>query len=99
MTKVTTGMDKVNSGVSRYVAAGLAIIFLLFGVLGVWAATTNISGAVVTSGVVVVESNVKKVQHATGGIVGEIMVRNGSQVKAGDLLIRLDGRSRVPIPR
>lgn len=91
MTTVSTGMDKVNSGVSRYVAAGLAIIFLLFGVLGVWAATTSISGAVVSSGVVVVESNVKKVQHATGGIVGEIMVRNGSQVKAGDLLVRLDG--------
>lgn len=90
MSKVSIGPDQANANVSRYVAAGLSIVFLLFGVLGVWAATTSISGAVVSAGLVVVESNVKKVQHPTGGIVGEILVRNGSQVKAGDLLIRLD---------
>lgn len=90
MSKVSNGLNQVNANVSRYVAAGLSIVFLLFGVFGVWAATTSISGAVVSSGLVVVESNVKKVQHPTGGIVGEILVKNGSQVKAGDLLIRLD---------
>ena len=41
-------------------------------------------------GVVVVESNVKKVQHPTGGVVGELRVREGDRVKAGDVLIRLD---------
>jgi HlyD family secretion protein len=68
----------------------LAVVFILVGGLGVWATTTSIVGAVIGSGVVVVETNVKKVQHPTGGIVGEIKVKNGDRVKAGDLLIRLD---------
>jgi HlyD family secretion protein len=39
---------------------------------------------------VVVDSNVKKVQHPTGGVVGEVRVRDGDRVKAGDTLVRLD---------
>jgi HlyD family secretion protein len=63
---------------------------LLAGGLGGWAMTTELSGAVVTSGLLVVDSNVKKVQHPTGGVVGELRVRDGDRVKAGDVLIRLD---------
>jgi len=80
----------VDARVTRYMLGGLIVVFLLVGGLGVWAATTQISGAVVAQGLVVVESNVKKVQHPTGGIVGDIYVKNGSKVKAGDLLVRLD---------
>src|ERR1700692_3549476 len=58
--------------------------------IGGWAATSQLSGAVIGQGVVVVDSSVKKVQHATGGIVGELRVREGDLVKAGDILIRLD---------
>ncbi|MGJ5242371.1 HlyD family type I secretion periplasmic adaptor subunit, partial [Bradyrhizobium oligotrophicum] len=47
-------------------------------------------GAVIASGLVVVDSSVKKVQHPTGGIVGEIKVRDGAKVREGDLLLRLD---------
>jgi hypothetical protein len=53
-------------------------------------ATTELAGAVIASGALVVDTNVKKVQHPTGGIVGELLVRDGSQVRAGDLLLRLD---------
>lgn len=81
---------EVAANVRGYIAAGLAVLFFLVGGLGVWAASTTISGAVIGSGLVVVESNVKKVQHPSGGIVGEILVKNGSTVKAGDVLIRLD---------
>jgi HlyD family secretion protein len=49
-----------------------------------------ISGAVVASGSIVVDSNVKKVQHLTGGIVGELRVRDGDRVRAGDIVVRLD---------
>ena len=42
------------------------------------------------AGTVVVDSNVKKVQHLSGGIVGELMVKEGARVAAGDLLMRLD---------
>jgi HlyD family secretion protein len=76
--------------VTRYMVSGLAVVFFLVGGLGVWAATTAISGAVIGPGNVVVETNVKKVQHPTGGIVGEINVKNGSVVEAGQLLLRLD---------
>ena len=80
----------VDAPVSPYIAAGTAAVALLFGGLGLWAATTQIAGAVIAPGVVVVESNVKKVQHPTGGVVGDLLVRNGSEVKEGDLLVRLD---------
>jgi HlyD family secretion protein len=64
-------------------------LVLVVGVGG-WAATAVISGAVVASGSVVVDSNVKKVQHPTGGIVGELRVRDGDRVHAGDVVVRLD---------
>jgi HlyD family secretion protein len=70
------------------VAAGLAAA-LVFGVGG-WATYTMIAGAVIAPGQLVVESDVKKVQHPTGGVVGELLVREGARVKAGDVLIRLD---------
>jgi HlyD family secretion protein len=73
-----------------HVVAGLTVIFLMLGGIAVWAARTEIAGAVLSPGVVVVESDVKRVQHPTGGVVSEINVRNGSQVKAGDVVIRLD---------
>ncbi len=53
-------------------------------------AYTPLDGAVVASGTVVVEGNVKKIQHPTGGVVGEISVQEGARVSAGDLLVRLD---------
>ncbi len=62
----------------------------LAGGIGTWAATTDISGAVIALGHVVVDTNLKKVQHPTGGIVSELRVREGDHVKEGDVLIRLD---------
>lgn len=68
---------------------GAAILVLVLGVGG-WAVTTELSGAVIASGQLVVDSNVKKVQHPTGGVVGELRVREGDRVKAGDVVVRLD---------
>jgi membrane fusion protein, type I secretion system len=64
-------------------------LVLTFGIGG-WAATTELSGAITASGLVVVDTNVKKVQHPTGGVVGELLVREGDHVRAGDMLVRLD---------
>lgn len=69
---------------------GFGTLIVLFGGVGGWAATTELAGAVIAPGTVVVESNVKKVQHPTGGIVGEILVKEGSWVEAGHVVIRLD---------
>lgn len=71
------------------IAAVITIVVLLFG-MGGWAATAKLSGAVIGQGTVVVDGNIKKIQHREGGIVGKILVRNGTRVNAGDLLIQLD---------
>src|SRR5882724_6729238 len=70
--------------------AGLIIVLVLAGGVGGWAGTMTLSGALIAQGSVVVDSNVKKVQHPTGGIVGELNVRDGDRVKQGDILVRLD---------
>jgi HlyD family secretion protein len=79
-----------RDSISRQLARGVVVLILLVGGLGGWAVATNIAGAVLASGSVIVESNVKKVQHPTGGIVGEVRVRDGTKVEAGALLLRLD---------
>jgi HlyD family secretion protein len=60
------------------------------GLVGGWAALVPLSGAVVVPGTLVAETSVKKVQHPTGGVVKEILVREGTHVDAGDLVVRLD---------
>lgn len=67
-----------------------ACLLLVFGIGG-WAATTQLSGAVIASGKLVVDTNVKKIQHPTGGVVGELLVKEGDRVKQGDVVVRLDG--------
>jgi len=86
--------DRSSSPAARSIrrhlaAAGLAAV-LLVGGAGSWAAVTDLAGAVVASGRFVVDSHVKTVQHPTGGIVGEIPVREGQRVGAGAVLVRLD---------
>jgi HlyD family secretion protein len=79
-----------RASIRRHIFAGVVIVaFLAIGVGG-WASTAEISGALIAQGSIVVDSNVKKVQHPTGGVVGELRVRDGDRVKAGDILIRLD---------
>lgn len=69
---------------------GLTAIALLVLGVGGWAFTVQISGAVIAPGVVVSASENKKVQHPAGGVVGQILVQEGSRVEAGQLLLRLD---------
>ncbi|MCF6370693.1 HlyD family type I secretion periplasmic adaptor subunit [Rhizobium sp. TRM95001] len=54
-------------------------------------ASVHISGAVIASGRLVVESHIKPVQHLRGGIVSNVAVSNGDHVSAGDMLLQLDG--------
>jgi HlyD family secretion protein len=80
----------MEPALAKRLLAGFALIGLLVLSCGVWAATTPIAGAVIASGVVVVESNIKKVQHPSGGVVAEIPVKNGDRVSGGDVVLRLD---------
>jgi len=68
---------------------GFAVIFLAFGVAGGWAAMAEIDGAVVAEGAVAIETNSKPVQHLEGGIVGEILVKEGQRVEQNQVVLRL----------
>ena len=82
--------SKARQSINRHTRIALGgVAFLVFG-LGGWAWTTELSGAVVAPGTIVVDSHVKKVQHPTGGVIGEILARDGDRVRAGDVVIRLD---------
>ncbi|MCA0920205.1 HlyD family type I secretion periplasmic adaptor subunit [Pseudooceanicola nanhaiensis] len=69
----------------------LAVGVLVFG-LGAWAVGTNIDGAVLAPGRVIVDRNRQAVQHLDGGIVADVLIKEGDRVEAGDVLIRLDPR-------
>src|SRR5665213_4248029 len=79
-----------RSSIRLHLMIGLTVGVLLAGGLGGWASTAEISGALIAPGSVVVESSVKKVQHPTGGVVGEVRAHDGDIVKAGDVVVRLD---------
>jgi len=72
------------------IAVGSLALIVLVGVIGVWSVRTTLSGAVIASGMIVVESNRQVVQHPEGGVVGEIAARNGDTVEVGQTLIRFD---------
>ena len=73
----------------QLVFAGALSVALVPGLAG-WATMTSFAGAIIAPGQLVVESEIKKVQHPTGGVVGELLVKDGDHVRAGDVLIRLD---------
>ncbi|MGE5367000.1 MAG: HlyD family type I secretion periplasmic adaptor subunit [Betaproteobacteria bacterium] len=79
-----------SESIHRHIVAGSILVGVLVIGLGGWASTAQISGALIAQGSIVVDTNVKKVQHPTGGVVGELFVRDGDHVKAGDILLRLD---------
>ena len=86
----TEHRSRRRRSIRRHLLGGAVIAFLLTVGVGGWAATTELSGAVIAPGSIVVDSNVKKVQHLTGGIVGELLVRDGQRVRAGEVVLRLD---------
>jgi HlyD family secretion protein len=87
---IDLGQKGTRFSIKRHLLVGLSVVILLAGGLGGWASTAQISGALIAPGSIVVESNVKKVQHPTGGVVGEVRAHDGDLVKAGDIVVRLD---------
>ena len=79
-----------EASIRKHIVIGSVLVAVLALGLGGWASTAEISGALIAQGTIVVDSNIKKVQHPTGGVVGEVRVHDGDRVKAGDILIRLD---------
>jgi HlyD family secretion protein len=81
---------QARKSIRRYSLASIALFTALVGGLGGWSVTTDIAGAVIAGGSLVVDTNVKKVQHQAGGTVRQLFVREGDRVEAGQVLIRLD---------
>jgi len=69
--------------------AGYCVIGLTFGVGGVWAAVAQLDKAVIGSGYVATETNRKTVEHYEGGIIREVLVKEGDHVTEGQVLFRL----------
>ncbi len=69
---------------------GIVIVLAMFGGLGTWAATAELSSAAIAPGVIAVNSNWRTIQHLEGGIVDEILVSDGDHVEQGDVVLRLD---------
>ena len=90
LPKPAGGGAPESLGAGPPVAVGIAVIAIFFGGLGGWASLAPLESAAIAQGVVSVASNLKTVQHLEGGIVGEILVRDGDEVTAGQVLIRLD---------
>ncbi|MDA4846240.1 HlyD family type I secretion periplasmic adaptor subunit [Hoeflea poritis] len=79
-----------NLSIRPWILFGMLVIAGVFGAGGAWATFARISGAVIASGSIGVETKVKTVQHLDGGIVSEIYVRDGDVVSAGAPLLRID---------
>jgi len=82
--------SSIEPSLRKRLTISAALVGLLALSCGVWATNTPIAGAVIASGTVVVDSNIKKVQHPSGGIVAAIPVKNGDKVNAGDTVLKLD---------
>ncbi len=83
-------VDPHGMGIGVPAVLGAAAFGLFFIGLGGWAALAEIERGIIATGTIIVESNRKTVQHLEGGILADILVRDGDTVTAGDVLIRLD---------
>ena len=79
-----------RAGLRFPIAIGCIIIALFFGALGGWAALAPLESAAIAPGEVAIDTKRKTIQHLEGGIIGEILVRDGDVVDAGQALIRLE---------
>ena len=70
--------------------AGYTLIAMTFGVAGVWAAVAKLDKAVIATGFIETETNRKTVQHLEGGIVRQILIKEGDHVTEGQVLFRLE---------
>ncbi len=84
--KPTKAFDRLGGRV----LFGLVLAVGLLGGVGSWAVTAQLSGAVIATGTVQVDENLKEVQHRDGGIIADILVRKGDVVAAGQTMFRLD---------
>ncbi|GLS44755.1 HlyD family type I secretion periplasmic adaptor subunit [Methylobacterium brachythecii] len=79
-----------HASLNRQIRAAMILGGVLVFGIGGWACFTSLAAAVIAPGQIVVQSEVKKVQHPVGGVVGALLVREGDRVKADQVLVKLD---------
>lgn len=84
------GVDAPEKSAFSAIRLGGVCVLLFFGIFGLWSAFAPLDSAAIATGEVILDSNKKTVQHLEGGIVDEILVREGDRVEKGEALIRLD---------
>ena len=82
--------SNASSDTSAVARTGLWVLGLGFGGFLLWAAFAPLDEGVPTQGMVTIDTKRKTVQHLSGGIVKEVLVHEGQQVKEGEPLLRLD---------
>lgn len=80
----------IQQSLRSHLVIGISAVALLVVIIFGWGTLSEISGAVIAPGKLVVDSNVKKVQHPHGGVVGRILVIERGARRRGDVLIVLD---------
>ena len=90
IASMVVGEECAEREARHWTRIGMMLLLCTFGVGVLWSTLAPLSSAVVGSGVLKVDSSRKRIQHSEGGVVKEILVRDGSKVKAGDVLVRLD---------
>lgn len=68
---------------------GVLALLVLLGGFGGWAMTSQLAGAIVAAGRIEVERNRQAIQHPEGGVVADLLIREGDRVEAGDVILRL----------
>lgn len=81
---------EIETGIEAPLRIGMTIAFLVFGVFGIWSLFAPIEGAAHAPGFITPRSYKNPVQHLEGGIVKEVLVLNGDEVQAGEVLLIMD---------
>lgn len=87
---MVVGDERGAREIRHWTRIGVLVLLLTFGSAVLWSVLAPLSSAVVAAGAVKVDSSRKKIQHPEGGVIKEILVHDGSIVRAGDVLVRMD---------
>jgi len=86
----TTPAGELDDSARGPARTGIAALVVLFGFFGIWGATAPLQSAVIAPGLVEVDGSRKVLQHAEGGVVRAILVKEGDLVRRGQTIIKLD---------
>ena len=84
------GPPPLRTKTGPWIQFGLLVFVTIFVLLGGWAATASISGAIIAQGTIAIDGKRKLIQHLEGGIVKALLVKDGDNVRAGQVLVELE---------